>query len=462
MLSNSDSAFLPAAHANEFLPPISRWTKVSGLVMVAAVALAIPLASITNYKVTVKGQATVRPTGELRLVQAATEGAIMQISATENQHVQKGDAIAIIDDSRLQTQKSQLQANIQQTQLQLLQINAQISALNNQILAETDRRHRAMASAEAELRSRRRDYQDQQANTSAKVIEAEANLRSVEAALNSARSKRDRYQTIADTGAISKERFEEAQLAVEQQEQAAEVAQAQLQQAQTALNPSDAAVAIAAERIAQEYATGTATLAALNKDREALIQQRIQVQNQLDRDTHELQQVEFDLGKTTVTATTDGVIAKLNLRNSGQIVRPGEEIAQIAPSNTELVVKTLVSAQSIGKVEIGQMSQIRVSACPYPDYGTLKGKVSLISPDAIAPQSSSASAANPSTSSSVKTTAGGNAFYEVTIEPEDLSLGQGDNPCSVQLGMEGRADIISREESFLQFLLRKARLMTDL
>jgi len=50
----------------------------------------------------------------------------MQIYVKENQVVKTGDAIAIIDDSRLQTKRSQLPTNIQQAQLQLVQINAQI------------------------------------------------------------------------------------------------------------------------------------------------------------------------------------------------------------------------------------------------------------------------------------------------------------------------------------------------
>jgi HlyD family secretion protein len=33
--------------------------------------------------------------------------------------------------------------------------------------------------------------------------------------------------------------------------------------------------------------------------------------------------------------------------------------------------------------------------------------------------------------------------------------------CKIQTGMEGRADIVSREETVLQFLLRKARFMAD-
>jgi multidrug efflux pump subunit AcrA (membrane-fusion protein) len=50
----------------------------------------------------------------------------------------------------------------------------------------------------------------------------------------------------------------------------------------------------------------------------------------------------------------------------------------------------------------------------------------------------------------------------VTIKPETLVLGKGKNPCHIQLGMEGRVDIVSREETVLKFFLRKARLIADL
>jgi multidrug efflux pump subunit AcrA (membrane-fusion protein) len=56
----------------------------------------------------------------------------------------------------------------------------------------------------------------------------------------------------------------------------------------------------------------------------------------------------------------------------------------------------------------------------------------------------------------------GAASYEVAIEPNNTVLGKENNQCSIQLGMEGQADIITREETALQFLLRKARLTTNL
>jgi multidrug efflux pump subunit AcrA (membrane-fusion protein) len=191
-----------------------------------------------------------------------------------------------------------------------------------------------------------------------------------------------------------------------------------------ALNPSNAEVAIASERIGQEKATGVASIATLDKERKALIQQRIEIQQTLKRDTGELQQVEIDLSQTAITATADGIISKLNLRNPGQTVRSGEEIAQIVPSDAPLVVKAAVASENKSKLKVGQNVLLRVSACPYPDYGTLKGKVKAISPDVFSPQRNSTDALTSTTATPQKAVAGG-SFYEVTIEPESLSLRQG-------------------------------------
>jgi multidrug efflux pump subunit AcrA (membrane-fusion protein) len=501
MVTTTDS--LSPIQTNEFLPPISRWTTWGGMFILCTLALAIPVASVTKYKVTVKGQAVVRPAGELRIVQAAGEGQVMEIRVQENQVVKKGDAIATIDDSKLQTKKSQLQSSIQQAKLKCVQINAQISAINTQIRAETDRQLRAIASIQAELSGRQREYQDKKITTVTEVQEAEANVRMAEeelhkakaelkaaqansratvALLGAAKTKRNRYEGVAKVGALPLNQLEEAQLAVSQQQQAVEAQKALVQaqeqtiarleqavsasvarrqRAQAALNPSNAEVASLSERIAQEKASGEANKATLDKERQALIQQRIEIEQTIERDVRELQQVETDLKQTTITATADGIISKLNLRNSGQTVRAGEEIMHIVPSNAPVVVKAAVASEDKGKLKIGQKVQMRVSACPYPDYGTLKGKVTTISPDAIAPQRNAATVDSPPTGASQSASVAG-AFYEVTIAPERLSLGKGKQQCAIQLGMEGKADIISREETVLQFFLRKARLIADI
>jgi multidrug efflux pump subunit AcrA (membrane-fusion protein) len=103
---------------------------------------------------------------------------------------------------------------------------------------------------------------------------------------------------------------------------------------------------------------------------------------------------------------------------------------------------------------------MRVSACPYPDYGTLNGKVEAISPDAMTPPTNSTNGSPTHGNTTPRASVPG-AFYQVTIEPESLVLGKDKNLCHIELGMEGRVDIVSLEETVLQFFLRKARLITD-
>lgn len=444
MVSDPHPDLLRSVKSDDFLPPIGIWTNISSVLLVATVGAAFTLASVIKYNVTVKAPANVRPTGEIRLVQASKEGAIRSILVKENQLVKQGEAIATIDSSQLQTQKNQLTGNIQNQERQLAQITAQLSALDNQVRAEESLTNRKIASATADLNLNQREYQDRKTITATQVQEAEA-------ALELARVELKQYQQLANTGAI-------ASLQIEEKKQAFIAAQAKLQQAEATLNPSAASITIAAQQISQDRARGRSTLATLNQERSELIGTQVEVQNQLNSDRQELKQVEIDLAKSIVKAPADGTIFKLDLRNSGQVVRPGELIAQIAPQASTLVVKARVAAQDIGQVQLCKQEQVsacqqgkvqlRVSAYPYPDYGTLQGAVRAIAPDAVTSQGNGIGVATP--------------YYEVTIQPEKPNLVKGDFSYPIQPGMEGTADIISREETLLTFILRKARLLTDL
>lgn len=308
-------------------------------------------------------------------------------------------------------------------------------------------------------------------------------MREAEAALRLANVQRDRLRQVLAGGAISQNLFEEKEQAVkvaeakleqtkaaakklfEEKEQAVTVAVAKLNRARTALDPSSAIVRIAQERIAQEEAKGEVTLAALKKEREFLIQRRVEVQSQASHAQKELQQAESKLQKSVIRATSDGTILKLNLRNPEQVVHSGEVIAQIAPSNAPLVVKAMIATQDIDRVAVGQKVQLRLLACPYPDYGTLEGAVIAISPDAVTSQVTQGNSASTTTVGKSVQNLAANAvasYFEATIQPKSFSLMSGNQQCRIQAGMDAKADIISREETVLQYILRRARLLTQL
>ncbi|TVP62109.1 MAG: HlyD family efflux transporter periplasmic adaptor subunit [Nodularia sp. (in: Bacteria)] len=497
-MTNTIPNFLPTAKSDEYLPSIGIWTRLGGLFLVSFVGAAIIIAALTKYQQTVKASANVRPTGEVRIVQAATAGTVKEISVQENQVVQQGDVLAILDDTQLQTQTSQLQGNIQKYQLQLAQLDAQIQTLNRQIATESERNQRIINSALAELERTQRDYQDrkvavnsewEEAQANIKIAENEllqvksdsksiqANLASAEAALKAAIIKRSRYEDIAKSGSISQNQLEEVQLAATQQAQLVESQKATLEsqkqvirqkeqaltsaiarskKADSSLSPSNAVITIAEEKVATERANGETNLARLQQERESLIQRQIELQDQINNTKKEVQQVLKQVEKTVIRASATGTILHLDLRNPGQVVNSGGSIAQIAPSQTPLIIKARVAAADISKVFICDSPEVvncqkgrvkmRLSAYPYPDYGVLQGAVRTITADTILPQNNMTI----------------EPYYEVTIEPEKLYLQRDLQQFPIQAGMEVSADIIADSESILTFILRKTRLITNL
>jgi multidrug efflux pump subunit AcrA (membrane-fusion protein) len=166
-----------------------------------------------------------------------------------------------------------------------------------------------------------------------------------------------------------------------------------------------------------------------------------------------MEQLTKELTYTALRSPVSGIIYKLNLRNTSQVVRPGETVAEVSPTQAPLAISARVASGDISKVQTGQKVQMRVSACPYPDYGTLNGTVSAISPDTAPPDGAQ-------TNTQSLPQSGG--FYQVKIAPDTLKLNAGRGECAIVTGMEGTADIIAKNESVLTFVLRKARLLTDL
>jgi HlyD family secretion protein len=424
---------------DEFLPSLSSWVTFCGMGLVVLLSVAILGASIFKFSNTIKASAVMRPVGELKIAQSPVEGVIEQIYVQENQVIRKGDIVARLDDSRLRSKISQLYTEMQQATMQVFQINSQIRSIDSQMVAETNMMNRMVAASDASVLEQQKNYANLRASTLADYEEASAGL-------SLASQEMASYRSLELAGAIPK-------LSVRQKESAVEQASARVRKLRALMNPTSAPIVRAKESVLQEQARGEAALAGLKQQRDQFFQNRIAGQNQVERSQIEIRQAEKELKGTVVRATSDGSILQLNLRNSGQVVQAGQAIAQIAPPNYALLIKAQVSSGDINKVEKGAEVQMRVNGCPYTEYGTLKGTVQNISADTVAAASSPT--ANDSSATQKP------SVYEVTIQPKALFLGKRQDICHLKFGMEGRVDIITQKETVLTFILKKAKLLTD-
>lgn len=425
---------LPIVNNDDFLPPTHRWLSWTGFMLAGALLALAGLSSVIKYEVAVKANAVFRPQGESKIVQSALEGTVDEILVQKNQRVERGEVIARLEDTQLQSQHIQLESALLQLQAQERNVLAQKRSLDDQIAARQVAVDATARVAVAELAQRERDYQDKAQAADADVEAAQANL---ELALD----QYQRYQSLLEKGAIAAAQVQEKASAVT-------VAQGELIKAQAATSPTTASLTVARAQIEQQRAEGNVTLAALQKEHSGLNQQQSQLQAQITSTLKDLALVEQQLQKTTIRATAEGTIFTLNLRNAGQVVLLGEQLVQIVSSNAPLSVKANVATQDIHKLKVGQRANLKVTACSYSDYGTLPGTVSHIAADATTSEAQESSQTQP--------------YFEVIIEPEAETFGSSNATCLLKAGMDATASIITEQDTVLRFLLRKARLVSEL
>ena len=426
---------------DEFLPPTSRWVRVGSGFIVLSLGGAIAASFFVQYKTTVKAPAIIRPSGESRLVQTIASGPVAEISVENNTPVKKGQPIARLDTTSQQAQKVELLANIEQGKQKFQQIENQLVAIEQQFIAESARIQRTTAAAVAE-------FQQSQRNNQTEGVTARAAVREAQARIDLIAQEVESYRQLVNSGAI-------ARLQLVEKQSALTAAQAEMISLQARLNPSSGDVRAAEERIFQAQASGAASLANLRQLREQLIQQRIDIQQALEGTAQELAQVDLLLDNAVVRSPISGTLYELSLRNAGQVVSTGETIAQIVPESGPVVIKAMVPAQQINKVEVGMTAQMRVSACPFSEFGTVAGQVAAVSPDAVSQSGENRTVPNEPNAV--------NAFYSVLINPDTnhLKSGNTQEDCSLQPGTEGRATIISRKETVVTFLRRKTGLLIE-
>ncbi len=87
--------------------------------------------------------------------------------------------------------------------------------------------------------------------------------------------------------------------------------------------------------------------------------------------------------RTTIRAPLTGRINRVLVSTVGGIIRPGEPVVEIVPSDQSLLIEALVSPKDIAFVRMAQASRVDITAYDPAVYGSLDGKVVSISPDAI-------------------------------------------------------------------------------
>jgi adhesin transport system membrane fusion protein len=145
------------------------------------------------------------------------------------------------------------------------------------------------------------------------------------------------------------------------------------------------------------------------------------------------------LEHTDILAPATGIIKSIKVTTLGGVFRQGDEILQILPTESDLVIEAKVKPADMAYMKVGLPAKVKLDAYDYSIFGTMKGRVSYVSADTL----------------SEDTKTGPMVYYrvKVTIGEKELKS-KSINDIEVRPGMTATIDIKSGDRSVLSYLLK--------
>jgi hemolysin D len=102
--------------------------------------------------------------------------------------------------------------------------------------------------------------------------------------------------------------------------------------------------------------------------------------------TEQLVKADRTLEYMTLRAPTTGVVHAVAVTTIDQVVKPGQQLMQIVPNDSQLEIVAYVSNTDIGFIRKGDPAMIKLAAFTYSTYGSIDGTVVDLANDALALQ----------------------------------------------------------------------------
>ncbi|EJL87957.1 type I secretion membrane fusion protein, HlyD family [Herbaspirillum sp. CF444] len=156
-------------------------------------------------------------------------------------------------------------------------------------------------------------------------------------------------------------------------------------------------------------------------------------ENELARLQEEIKSRNDRVSRSEVRAPMDGVVNRVLMNTVGGVVKPGDAIIEMTPTDDKLVIEAKVSPTDRAQLVAGAPARVKVSAYDYGVYGAMKGVVTEVSADTVPEER-------------------GERFYrvkiEVTRDPREI-----DHSVALMPGMTATADMIVGRRTVWQYLM---------
>lgn len=411
-------------HVAKWLPESPFDTKAERRLLATLLALAfvgLVWATFAPIDRIVRAQGRFIASGRAQVVQHLEGGIVNELLAREGQRVEAGQVL-------LRLSQVQASSNLQQDKTRLRALMATQTRLKAEAQGETRLQfaadipdeyrlleEKAFVERGTRLNAELTALRQLVAQKKAELTEATNRSQSLSAELDVARKQDVMIDSLYRKGAASQMELLDAQ--------------GRSQRLNTQYR--DTANAIPRLRLAVSEAE-----ARLN---EAMARFRSDARAELNQTTAEIDRFNAAVGessdrlqRTEVRAPTAGYINRLYFNTVGGVIKPGEPVLEITPSEGGLIVEARVQPDDRATLRVGLPTRITVGAYDYSIYGALDGQVVEVSADTVPDEN-------------------GHRYYRLLVETRPA---QGSLAKEVILpGMTANADVVVGQRTVLSYLI---------
>lgn len=323
----------------------------------------------------VYAQGRIIPSGKTRTVQHLEGGIIAEILVKEGDKIVANQPLFVIDNLGVNTERNEAQIKLHQLESRLIRLSAEKDKQDT--LSFPDRlkkQYPEILKSEVELfqaqkeefKNKIQGLRDQINQKRLKLESLDNTRRNLSAELAVAVKQRDLNKKLFAAGSVSQSAYLDAQ--------------SKVSNFQTRISSIKKEIPV----IKSEEAEIKSKLEQTYKEFEAdIIEDMNKAAFERRQIIERLEQFDDKISRSKVLAPVSGVLNVRYFDTIGGVVSPGGVMAEILPSNEQLVVEGRISTQDRPKVYKGLNVNIRSSAYDFRKNANIKGRLETISADSV-------------------------------------------------------------------------------
>lgn len=375
-LQSHEAQFLPAALALRDTPlhPAPRIT-LWAIMAFALIALLWAIFGRIDVVATAVGK--IIPNDRTKVIQPMETAVVKAIHVRDGQEVTLGQLLVELDATTAVADSERLDNEALTARLEAMRAQAMLAALTNgsppKLGSSSGADAARVGTEQTQLTGQYQEYQARQLQLKSEITRRRAELQAtqeqvtkLEQTVPIARQRAADYQRLVKENFMSQHGYLEREQERIEQEQ-------DLASSRAKVNEIRAALAEAQQQ--------QATLAAETR-RQLLDQQNLAEQKAASLG-QELVKADQRGRLMRLTAPVAGTVQQLAISTVGGVVTPAQPLMVIVPKENVLEVEAMLPNKDIGFVNPGQDAEVKVETFPFTKYGTLHGKITQVSSDAI-------------------------------------------------------------------------------